>query len=205
LRDSYYCGVRYGEYDLERILDTVTVVAARESNSVSRSEQMEENYTGFWLLGIESDGIQAVEELIFARYWMFIQVYFHKTRRIYDYYLTAFLKDFLCEQYPQWNGYFPPPENLDDYLSLDDNTVLEAIKKFRSSNEWARRIYERDHLSEAFVTLPHHTGLASYMAISELKEKFEGKYDNNTQIAYVDDKAKKLPTNPFFGLKKQEE
>ncbi|NSW93005.1 MAG: HD domain-containing protein [Firmicutes bacterium] len=205
LRDSYYCGVRYGEYDLERILDTVTVVTARESNSVSRSEQMEENYTGFWLLGIESDGIQAVEELIFARYWMFIQVYFHKTRRIYDYYLTAFLKDFLCEQFPQWNGYFPPPENLDDYLSLDDNTVLEAIKKFRSSNEWARRIYERDHLSEAFVTLPHHTGLAGYMAISELKEKFEGKYDNNPQIAYVDDKAKKLPTNPLFGLKKQEE
>ncbi|MEW6276464.1 MAG: HD domain-containing protein, partial [Bacillota bacterium] len=118
LRDSYYCGVRYGKYDLERILDTVTVVAARESNSISQSEEMREDFTGFWLLGIESDGIQAVEELIFARYWMFIQVYFHKTRRIYDYYLTAFLKDFLREQYPQWNGYFPPPENLDDYLSL---------------------------------------------------------------------------------------
>lgn len=206
LRDSYYCGVRYGKYDLERILDTVTVVAAKEAHSEIQPEEMGGDLTGFWLLGIDSDGIQALEELIFARYWMFIQVYFHKTRRIYDYYLTAFLKDFLQrKQYQQWNGYFPPPDNLNDYLALDDCTILEAIKKFRNSNEWARRIFERDHLSEAFVTLHHHTGLASYLAVAELKEKFEDKYGSNPQTAYVDDKARRLLTNPFFGLKKQEE
>lgn len=143
---------------------------------------------------------------LFARYWMFIQVYFHKTRRIYDYYLTAFLKDFLqWKQYPQRNGYFPPPDNLNDYLALDDCTILEAIKKFRNSNEWARRIFERDHLSETFVTFPQHTGLANYLAVAELKEKFEEKYGSNPQTAHVDDKARRLLTNPFFGLKKQEE
>jgi hypothetical protein len=205
LRDSYYCGVRYGKYDLERILDTVTVVTAGESHFESQSEDTREYFTGFCLLGIDSDGIQALEELIFARYWMFIQVYFHKTRRIYDYYLTAFLKDFLQQQCPKWNGCFPLPDNLDDYLSLDDCTVLEAIKKFRNSNEWARRIFERDHLSEAFVSLPHQIGLASYMVVAELKEKFQEKYGCKPQTAYVDDKARKLPTNPFFGLKKQEE
>lgn len=202
LRDSYYCGVRYGNYDLERILDTLTVVPIREGALPAQSEKTEEDLTGFWLLGIDSDGIQAVEELIFARYWMFIQVYFHKTRRIYDYYLTRFLKDFLQEKY---RGCFPGPDRLDDYLSLDDCAILEAIKKMRKTNEWARRIYERDHLSEAFVTLPHHTGLASYMVISELKRRFIEKYGDDPAVAYVDDKARKLPTNPFFDLKKQEE
>lgn len=206
LRDSYYCGVRYGKYDLERILDTVTVVPVKEGEPQELTGE-EDSASGVWLLGIESDGIQAVEELIFARYWMFIQVYFHKTRRIYDHYLTAFLKDYLKKRYPQYNGCFPPPDQLEEYISLDDCTILEAIKEMRKSNEWARRIFERDHLSEAFVTLPHHTGLASYMVIKELKERFIKKYNNNDEstVTHVDDRARKLPTSPFFGLKKQEE
>lgn len=224
LRDSYYCGVRYGKYDLERILDTLTVVPVRDGPVPSfRGEaQTEEEVSGacgdrvfedsatpssvpqgYWLLGIDSDGVQAVEELIFARYWMFIQVYFHKTRRIYDYYLTRFLKDFLAEKYGK--DVFPGTDRLDAYLALDDCTILEAVKQKRAANSWARRIYERDHLSEAFVTLPHHMGLASYMILTELREKFEQKYGNNPEAAYVDDKARKLPTNPFFGLKRQEE
>lgn len=210
LRDSYYCGVRYGKYDLERILDTVTVVPVKEGEPQEQMGNVDST-SGFWLLGIESDGIQAVEELIFARYWMFIQVYFHKTRRIYDHYLSAFFMDYLQEKYPQYNyndkGCFPPPDQLEDYLLLDDCTILEAIKKMRSSNEWARRIFERDHLSEAFVTMPHHTGLESYMVIEELKKRFTEKYGDNNDLTaiYVDDRARKLPTSPFFGLKKQEE
>ena len=193
LRDSYYCGVRYGKYDLERILDTITVVPT--GGSVS-------DPSGFWLLGIDSDGIQAVEELIFARYWMFIQVYFHKTRRIYDFYLASFLKDFLKKGYC---GHFPSTDRLKTYLSLDDCTIYEAVKKRKKSNEWARRIYERNQLSEAFVTLPHHTGLESYLIITELKNRFIDKFGEDPVLVHVDDKARKLPTNPFFGLKKQED
>ncbi|MQL52248.1 HD domain-containing protein [Desulfofundulus thermobenzoicus] len=205
LRDSYYCGVRYGKYDLERILDTVTFVPVRETLSSNEFEGEGGSGTGFWLLGVDSDGIQAVEELIFARYWMFIQVYFHKTRRIYDYYLTAFLKDFLHQRFPQNGGCLPDLDHLEDYINLDDCTVLDAIKEMRQSNEWARRIYERDHLSEAFVTLPHHSGLASYLIVEELKERFTARYGNDPTLAFVDDRARKLPTNPFFGLKKEEE
>lgn len=205
LRDSYYCGVRYGKYDLERILDTVTVVPVRNTIPSNESENREDSKTGVWLLGIDSDGIQAVEELIFARYWMFIQVYFHKTRRIYDGYLTCFLKDFLCQKFPQYKGYLPNLDHLEEYLSLDDCVVMNAIKEMRHSNEWAKRIYERNHLSEAFVTLPHHSGLVSYLTVKELKERFIEKYGEELTNAFVDEKARKLPTNPFFGLKKEEE
>lgn len=194
LRDSYYCGVRYGKYDLERILDTITVVPTEGTVS---------DPSGFWLLGIDSDGIQAVEELIFARYWMFIQVYYHKTRRIYDFYLASFLKDFLKEEY---SGHFPSTDHLESYLSLDDCMIYEAVKKRKRPNEWARRIYERKQLSEAFVSLPHHTGLESYFIITELKKRFIDKFGEDSDLVHVDDKARKLPTNPFFGgLKKQED
>ncbi len=75
----------------------------------------------------------------------------------------------------------------------------------QQENEWARRIYERDHLSEAFVSLPHHTGLDSYIVFSELKKKFIEKYGNDPSTAYVDEHARKMPTNPFFGFLKGEE
>jgi len=99
-------------------------------------------------------------------------------------------------------GCFPEKDDLDKYIAIDDNTVLEGIKHLKDSNEWARRIYERDHLSEAFVTLPHHTGLESYMIIKELTEKYIEKFSAKCEI-YVDDKARKLPSNPMFGLRKE--
>lgn len=191
LRDSYYCGVRYGQYDLSRILDTLTVVPAPDSTGAE----------GVWLLGVESDGLHAVEELIFARYWMFLQVYFHKTRRIYDHYLHEFLASYLEETGK--GGCFPGLENLTEYLTFDDNTVLEAIKSRRDTNKWARSIYERKHLSEAFVGLPHPTGLRSWLIYRELSERFLQHY--GSLGGYVDDKARKMPTNPFFDLKLEEE
>lgn len=105
----------------------------------------------------------------------------------------------------EYSGHFPTPDRFDAYLSIDDCTILEAIKRMRGSNEWARRIYERDHLSEAYVTLPHHTGLESYFIITKLKKRFWEKYGDDPAFAYVDDQARRLPTNPFFGLQQQEE
>jgi hypothetical protein len=84
--------------------------------------------------------------------------------------------------------------------------IYEAVKKRKRPNEWARRIYERKQLSEAFVSLPHHTGLESYFIITELKKRFIDKFGEDSDLVHVDDKARKLPTNPFFGgLKKQED
>ncbi len=59
-------------------------------------------------------------------------------------------------------------------------------------------------MSEAFVTLPHHAGLESYMILKELKERYIEQFSGKGEV-YVDDKAKKLPTNPTFGLKQKEE
>ena len=64
LRDSYYTGVSYGEFDLYRILRTIRIVDDR--------------------LVIKESGIHAVEDYIMARYQMYWQVYFHPVSRSFE-------------------------------------------------------------------------------------------------------------------------
>ena len=65
LRDAYFTGTKYGEYDLERILRTLRV---RNHNH----------------LVVKESGVYAVENYIMARYHMYWQVYFHPVARSYE-------------------------------------------------------------------------------------------------------------------------
>ncbi|MEG0784990.1 MAG: HD domain-containing protein [Christensenella sp.] len=103
LRDSLYCGVTYGKYDLDRFVSTLT--AYKKDSTLQ--------------LAIERGGVQALEEFILARYFMFIQVYFHKTRRYLDKVLVKALKQVLP------NGKYPAA--VDEYLKWDDARVLTLI------------------------------------------------------------------------------
>jgi len=64
LRDSLYSGVTYGKYDLGRIIDQLCVIDGH-----------------FVVL---EGGYEAVEQMLFARYQMYQQVYFHKTKRAFE-------------------------------------------------------------------------------------------------------------------------
>lgn len=103
LRDSLYCGVSYGKYDLGRFVSTLT--AYKHDNQLQ--------------LAIERGGVQALEEFILARYFMFIQVYFHKTRRYLDKSLVKSLKAVLP------GGKYP--DDIHEYLKWDDVRVLALI------------------------------------------------------------------------------
>ena len=172
LRDSHYCGVKYGVYDLSRLLDTLTIC---------------EPQRGIWQLGVESDGVQAVEEFVFARYWMFIQVYFHKTRRIFDYYLVNFLKDYLhAGQYPK---------NISEYTDFNDNLILEKIKQ--STNVWAKNLYFRKSMKEAFLSTPHQSNeetkvnFSEYHKLGWIDEEFRKAFPVGTEPEnYYIDQAK---------------
>ena len=112
LRDSHYCGVSYGTYDLERFISTLTVYKKPEEKILQ--------------LAINSGGIQAFEEFVLARYFMFIQVYFHKTRRYLDHLLVEALKEVLPE------GRYP--STLEEYLALDDAEIYHKIRSARTTN-----------------------------------------------------------------------
>ena len=124
-RDSYYTGVHYGRFDIDRLVNTLLIAELRNQP----------------VLGIEEGGILAAEGLILARYYMFLQVYFHDIRRAYDFHLTDFLKLALPE------GKYP--EELPDYLVYDDYYVFhllkEAMKEKDEKGDKAKLIIERKH------------------------------------------------------------
>ena len=107
LRDALHAGVQYGQYDLDRVLYTLRLCPDPESEGHH--------------IGVEENGVHAVEGLLIARFMMFTQVYFHKTRTIYDYHLMKFLRSVLDGEQ------FPPPSQIAEYLAWDDWKVLGLL------------------------------------------------------------------------------
>jgi len=77
IRDSHHCGVSYGIFDYIRMLECL---------------ELYEPEPGTLEIALHRDGLHTFEALILARYQMNTQVYFHRVRRIYDYYLKEYLK-----------------------------------------------------------------------------------------------------------------
>ena len=120
LRDAYHIGVTYGTFDLDRIIQTITLGKMPKEEEGQKDEPT---------IAFEQKGRQAVEGLLVARYMMFIQVYYHHTRRSFDYHLIQSLKHILP------NGIYPNIENINDYLKWDDAFVISSFKKQSSLNE----------------------------------------------------------------------
>ena len=138
LRDSYFTGVSYGEFDLHRILRTIRIV----------------NDT----IVMKESGIHAVEDYIMARYQMYWQVYLHPVSRSYESLLFSVFKRMRDVQHSVLKGAedLVPflTENgftLEDFNNLTESTVLSALSKLKSSPDpiladLSRRILNRDLL-----------------------------------------------------------
>jgi uncharacterized protein len=79
LRDSYHAGVAYGRFDHFRLIDTMRILPPPAQGG---QEEERREPSASPELGIEIGGLQAAEALLLARYSMFTQVYFHRTRRL---------------------------------------------------------------------------------------------------------------------------
>lgn len=158
-RDSYYAGVHYGRFDIDRLINTLLIAELRQQP----------------VLGIEEGGILAAEGLILARYYMFLQVYFHDIRRAYDFHLTDFLKSVLEKT---GNKY---PENLQEYLIYDDYYVIHLMKKAMKEDsdkgDKARILIERKHYKPI-----HYVELRDETTAGWEKKKF---YENVEKLKGV--------------------
>ncbi len=117
LRDSYFTGAQYGNFDLDRILQVMRPYRHG--------------------ICFKMSGLHAVEYYIVSRYQMYLQVYFHRTSRSMEIILANLLKrayelvqnppagfkfeptlllPFLTEQ-------FDPNQDLNPYLQLDDGVL----------------------------------------------------------------------------------
>ena len=66
-RDAFMCGVNYGDIDVDRLLNSLTVVADPER--------------GDRRVGVYEKGLSALESLLFAKYQMYRNVYWHHAVR----------------------------------------------------------------------------------------------------------------------------
>ena len=162
LRDSQYCGVRYGLYDLDRLLDTITLY--------------DEDRDDVLRLGIEYGGIHAIEGFILARYFMFTQVYFHPVRRAYDLILTDFIADLLQEDGRE--GHYPLKAT--EYVLWNDWRVLAALRP--RMDEHARntawRLAARQHPKPVYESGDHTDQIVADFAIRRLPEELNRSYPN---------------------------
>lgn len=135
LRDSYHAGVSYGRFDHYRLIDTLRILPASEGDSQEPA------------LGIQRGGLESAESLLWARYFMYTQLYFHPTRRIYDMHLMQFLKEWLP------NGQFST--DIEGHLNLSDNEVASAISNAakdgtKPGHVPASRIVSRAHFRQVY-------------------------------------------------------
>lgn len=154
LRDSYYCGVQYGKFDLGRLLETITLDG--------------EDSGGGLKLGIEVGGQHALEAFVLARYFMFTQVYFHNVRRAFDLVLTEFIAELLGQS--GGSGAYPGPDQVEEYLRWDDHRIIAEASKMRDPKlkNMAWRIIDRQHPKAVYDTGPSPDKGASRKVLNQL-------------------------------------
>jgi len=128
LRDSLMTGAKYGVYDLEWIIKSIEI-------------NVEDDH-----LYVSTPGLYAVEDYLQARYYMYRQVYFHRTLRSAEAILRVLISRalFLFKSGGDvWNAGGTPLEkvltgeklSLSEHLELDDTDVMFAIKRWRHSGD----------------------------------------------------------------------
>lgn len=147
LRDSLMTGAKYGVYDLEWIIKSLEIDEPNDR------------------LYVSARGVYAVEDYLQARYYMFRQVYFHRTLRSAENILRSLFRRALHlfqSGADVWHARGTPFEKilrgekllLGEHLELDDSDVIFHIKQWvkcadRILSELAMRFLHRQ-LFKAF-------------------------------------------------------
>ncbi|MFP4177287.1 MAG: HD domain-containing protein [Acholeplasmataceae bacterium] len=135
-RDAYFTGAAYGRIDADRIIRVARIKDGRLVFKVS--------------------GIHAIENYLISRYHMYWQVYFHPVSRAYELTLEKIyqrVRDLLVSGVLFSNGnldllkrMIAHPDDLDDFMALDDYYMNGLIAGFRASDDEILRNLARDFL-----------------------------------------------------------
>lgn len=104
-RDAKNCGVFYGNFDRDALINNLTVV---------------KNKNGIYEIAINQNGVQALESFLLARYYMFSQVYLSPKERLLRVLYCNEIKNLLP------NGMFP--DDVRKFLQLDDTKYIRRLK-----------------------------------------------------------------------------
>jgi HD superfamily phosphohydrolase len=114
LRDSYMCGVAVGPIDIERII-----------------------YYSFFSdkgLTLDRGGIQAFIMFLNARFYMYTNVYYHRTTRGIDLHLKEIFRDTMRLCFP-----YDLRRELHPYLHMTEWTLLEEVGRWEHADDSERK------------------------------------------------------------------
>lgn len=124
LRDAFYTGVSYGQFDMERILRVMRPTRDQ--------------------IVIKSTGMHAIEDYIMSRYQMYWQVYFHPVTRSAEVILTKIfhrVKELSNEGYAfkeepkMLMNLFTGDLSIQDYLNLDEAVVYYYFQAWQHEKD----------------------------------------------------------------------
>ena len=192
LRDSLMTGAKYGIYDLEWII-----------NALSIDEEGDRIY-------VAARGLYAVEEYLQARYYMFRQVYFHRTLRSAEAVLRSIMRralQLLETGRPIWyaadtafeKALRREPSTILEHLEVDDSDVLFHIKQWQRAadpilNDLSRRFTGRRLFKALDLDMPV-TERASFLA--EARECINSA-GFDPAFYFIEDRASDVPYYNYY-------
>ncbi len=192
LRDSLMTGAKYGIYDLEWVLGALAVDETADRIYVS------------------ARGLYAVEEYLQARYYMFRQVYFHRTLRSAEAVLRSVLRRALelfeagAEVWRAPHTAFEKvlrraPLTLEDHLEMDDSDVLFHVKQWQRANDTilsdlSRRFIGRSLFKAIDLDMPE-AERAEFLAAARERVAAHG---FAPEYYFIEDQASDVPYYSFY-------
>jgi HD superfamily phosphohydrolase len=198
LRDSLMTGAKYGIYDLEWII-----------NALAIDESADRVY-------VQARGLYAVEEYLQARYYMFRQVYFHRTLRSAEAVLRSIIRralQLLDEGKEVWHAAGTAFEKIlrrevltiSEHLQVDDSDFVFHIKQWQNStdailSDLSRRFISRSLFKAVDLDMPLDQQ-AEFLASARqaiARAGFDPEY------YFIEDRASDVPYYSYYEAEKAE-
>lgn len=186
LRDSYFCGVSYGGYDLDWLLDNLEVCLD----------------DGKAYLGITERAVVTFDDFLLSRYHMFVMVYFH--------YRAVCLEQLLYKYFETDPEEYLIPADIEKYIEHDDHFLMKIMRN--SKNRYANEIVRNEIPAKVYESFnedqkSHLEKVQEYLASENIEyircssrgrlSKYYEEHDTST------DYAMKVVRN-FYGSDKKE-
>ncbi len=139
LRDSYFCGVKYGVFDLARLIECLSVYDSGTERTLVAT-------TG---------GVPAIEQFVMAKYYMTAQVYRHKVRLVTDAMIVRALQLGIEKDGLGWlrklYTFDGSAEFIDYFLDWDDARLSTALlHPLDGQSKWATDLFRGLHRRQLF-------------------------------------------------------
>jgi uncharacterized protein len=198
LRDSLMTGAKYGIYDLEWII-----------NALAIDETADRVY-------VQARGVYAVEEYLQARYYMFRQVYFHRTLRSAEAVLRSIIRralQLIDEGKDVWHAQGTAFEkilhrealSIGEHMQVDDSDFVFHIKQWQSASdsilsELSRRFIARRLFKAVDLDMPRDRQ-AEFLTTAR---EAVGRAGFDPEYYFIEDRASDVPYYSYYAAEKSE-